>query len=1755
MYVTDRRERPGEWSRLLVAHDERIRRRFDRFSRVRSRPAWQRIPRFIAYDRVDLESRPSALSGPVAMDEASRDLAPPSATMNASEQSSVNDIRKAGHLKKQGGARGGRKNWKRRWVVLKSEYICYFGEKENGTSEDGPCLGVVPLRGAKVFRQRAMSVQLAPPNAFMAQIVSVEAIADETQLASDTPQSSSAAQLPTTCYQCHKANSSRIHCKSCQNVFCEACAAENQMIGDKATRVCSFCRHRHADEDTIAMAATASNMEIGSVVEVVYREAKNTVFFKKEKPQYLFAIRTKERELWLAAEDAQEKAAWVTAISEVIVSYKKAFNNANSATAGNQAEKEQKQDGKATGSPSQQWEIDYNQITILEKIGDGAFGEVFKGRLWGTDVAVKTIKADQVTESVVDDLKKEVAILSQLRHPNVVLYIGACTKPPNVCIVTEWCDKGSLHDVLHDSSIPLDIQRIVSLSVGIAQGINYLHSLERRIIHRDLKSHNVLVDRNFNVKVADFGLSHVRESLTQQNGTSALNNDTNGRARANAFTAAAPQQLGAPADFQSMKINSESMGGHYGVFGTPEWMAPEIMEGTAYNQKVDVYSFGIMMSEILTRKLPFRDQYKIKSYMDVVDAVLDDGAMPTLPGWIGLRLKRLIESCLSRNSSARPSFMSIILKLRSMFSASPAELFQTYDLPRLHDMLATPDRHNQALAAKEIASFKFEQEACPAGCDDDIVIREIDMAKRVCARCRYSAAHHQKLDDAVVTQFIGKLTDMLASSSGKVVLPAVEALERLITGGQRKSSTKLRQENLSIIKERNGIERLLGLVSSRSPQLSEAASSCLMLLIEDLPVDDSSYKQLKGTSLHVLSAMMEKDIAQRRDENAQMTEQLRNKVKTFETLQRLVQAAQIQQQPPSSSENVLEDRPMLSSSQRRRPKSPLQVPINPAATLATAAVTDQWSDQATVVAAVAAVPAPVITVQKPPDAPARPDPGPRFTSKGSTAVVRPPARETAPDDMPIVALDETPTNNLDTASSSAVPSASVPSTPGPSDPADDDGTGSPRNTAPEAVQQLVRPQTPDVPLPGRFQRISPANGDWVFVHDAQLGEWILKYVIVMPSMICVFRSYDDVEQTRPPEATVNASVPPGKRLKFKTGRKFRQPWCFHLCSQGQKWWFSLRSSQHTEIWSDVIVRPLLPDALREAFGATQQTLLRPGGNSPQLSPRLDEMSADDAVNIEGPNRTQSAQSIAAQAPGVASPGTVDQPTSAVDQPIPATEQPGSPAVAVEQPAPAVEQPAPVVEQPAPVVEQPAPVVEQPAPVVEQPVPVIEQPEPVAEVASPAVAEAPRTMRTSVPVVPALEAAFDARGTSLVSRGSAEHPVVEFEEADTSTTQLLDIPMLEAEAEPLVMQSPVSMAAHLESVTPAFGSTLSLDALAKADQGPPESEAQGSSKAPADAGATKRLSTVAATDTGDKSPPVALPTSSNRPQVINQAPEPTPSGAPATRRDTSPARDVPTQERVSEQTTTSEAAGAPPSTEPRSVDVSPVPLSSDPVAASSSSPHRQLEPASAVARAHGVEPASRDSPVVSPKEVAAGKFVKRYIETTGARSPMLKPNQRLLSLRPGNELSRGNAALRLAAMPEVTSLPPTFVEQFGRRDCWHYSYLIMPDRLSQQWVAKFVVLLGAQPIRLMVYNSHNDPPQKPVSEHLLEEASAATSQAVEACLGFPVEYDEKIALVVKEKPAQTNTTEPSRPLLFLCASETDRHKWLSLIQRVVALSRV
>lgn len=217
---------------------------------------------------------------------------------------------------------------------------------------------------------------------------------------------------------------------------------------------------------------------------------------------HLFALKNSERELWLHAENAETRLEWVKAVRGI------QKRKVASPIGGSSEETEE-----ASKPRGPSWEIDYPQVTVLNKIGVGAFGDVFRARLWGTEVACKTLKTEQFkdAEALLEDLKKEVSILSQLRHPNVVLYIGACTTPPNVCILTEWCSRGSLYDLLHDYSVHLPAKLCIDLAMGIAQGMNYLHSLPSRIIHRDLKSHNILVNKSFAVKVADFGLSHVRE--------------------------------------------------------------------------------------------------------------------------------------------------------------------------------------------------------------------------------------------------------------------------------------------------------------------------------------------------------------------------------------------------------------------------------------------------------------------------------------------------------------------------------------------------------------------------------------------------------------------------------------------------------------------------------------------------------------------------------------------------------------------------------------------------------------------------------------------------------------------------------------------------------------------------------------------------------------------------------------------------------------------------------------------------------------------------------------------------------------------------------------------------------------------------------------------------------------------------------------------------------------------------------------------
>lgn len=482
-----------------------------------------------------------------------------------------------------------------------------------------------------------------------------------------------------------------------------------------------------------------------------------------------------------------------------------------------------------SGNP---WEIAYEDLELLGKIGHGEFGDVFKGRLWGTEVAVKTLKEAS------DELFREVAILSELRHPNVILYIGACSTHPNSCIVTEWCKFGNLFDLLHNSTELLDMQTVVHLAVGIAQGMNYLHNLDRKIIHRDLKSHNILVSHNFTAKVADFGLSHVRRPI------------------------------------------NDAKGGHYGIFGTPEWMAPEVMMGKKYSEKIDVYSFGIVLCELLTRSIPFHDKYDIKDYHDVVDAVLDDRAVPTIPSWAGSKLKLLILRCLDHNPEQRPSFQIILEDLQNHYVhkaiSQPQTFFEYYDIPRIMSLLLSPHTETNQKASVEI-SQRLDSKGVMQSCllsDPNalsvMIVRLGTILSRDCWRFKF-----------MLRESVKELT----AEKGQVQVQILSYLEALVKLLQL-CSEEMRAAHRSALKEEGGLRALLTLLGAEEPNLRRKAREVMSVLAKDLTLAeqirfvDLSFKDLGAHDVNGLSAlkeMVEEEILSLEDRIQELQELAENK--------------------------------------------------------------------------------------------------------------------------------------------------------------------------------------------------------------------------------------------------------------------------------------------------------------------------------------------------------------------------------------------------------------------------------------------------------------------------------------------------------------------------------------------------------------------------------------------------------------------------------------------------------------------------------------------------------------------------------------------------------------------------------------------------------------------------------------------------------------------------------------------------------------
>ncbi|PIN25655.1 Tyrosine kinase [Handroanthus impetiginosus] len=262
-------------------------------------------------------------------------------------------------------------------------------------------------------------------------------------------------------------------------------------------------------------------------------------------------------------------------------------------------------------------EIVWEDLVIGERIGLGSYGEVYHADWNGTEVAVKKFLDQDFSGAALDEFKREVRIMRRLRHPNVVLFMGAVTRPPNLSIITEFLPRGSLYRIIHRPHCQIDEKRRIKMAFDVAKGMNCLHTSVPTIVHRDLKSPNLLVDNNWNVKVGDFGLSRLKHNT-----------------------------------FLSSKSTA----------GTPEWMAPEVLRNEPSNEKCDVYSFGVILWELATLKLPWSGM----NPMQVVGAVGFQNRRLDIPKEVDPVVARIIWECWQTDPNLRPSFAQLSVALKPL---------------------------------------------------------------------------------------------------------------------------------------------------------------------------------------------------------------------------------------------------------------------------------------------------------------------------------------------------------------------------------------------------------------------------------------------------------------------------------------------------------------------------------------------------------------------------------------------------------------------------------------------------------------------------------------------------------------------------------------------------------------------------------------------------------------------------------------------------------------------------------------------------------------------------------------------------------------------------------------------------------------------------------------------------------------------------------------------------------------------------------
>ncbi|XP_047330705.1 serine/threonine-protein kinase STY13-like [Impatiens glandulifera] len=266
----------------------------------------------------------------------------------------------------------------------------------------------------------------------------------------------------------------------------------------------------------------------------------------------------------------------------------------------------------------EEWTLDLRKLIMGPAFAQGAFGKLYKGTYDGEDVAIKLLEKPEnnpeTAQVMEQQFQQEVMMLATLKHPNIVRFIGGCRKPLVWCIVTEYARGGSVRQFLakrQNRSVPLRLA--VKQALDVARGMAYVHGLG--LIHRDLKSDNLLISADKSIKIADFGVARI--------------------------------------EVQTEGMTPET--------GTYRWMAPEMIQHRPYSQKVDVYSFGIVLWELITGQLPFQNMTAVQAAF----AVVNKGVRPNIPNECLPVLRDIMTRCWDTEPNVRPPFMDVVKMLEN----------------------------------------------------------------------------------------------------------------------------------------------------------------------------------------------------------------------------------------------------------------------------------------------------------------------------------------------------------------------------------------------------------------------------------------------------------------------------------------------------------------------------------------------------------------------------------------------------------------------------------------------------------------------------------------------------------------------------------------------------------------------------------------------------------------------------------------------------------------------------------------------------------------------------------------------------------------------------------------------------------------------------------------------------------------------------------------------------------------------------------